>query len=161
MEEAKMEQQAAPSQEPITDGFVVVPPSPVVQVIIRPMTRVLNPVMAKFAGKRYFPLAAQVHHVGRRSGRQYVATVGARLVGAGVLVPLTFGNQSDWARNVRAAGGGWLRLQGEDYEVTLPSFIGSADAEPLVRSGFNRLMRSGFKFLGIKQFMFLRLVEST
>jgi hypothetical protein len=90
-----------------------------------------------------------------------VTPVGARLVGAGVLVPLTFGNQSDWVRNVRAAGGGWLCMKGENFEVTQPSFIGSVDAEPLVRSAFNPAMQSLFKLLGIKQFVFLRLVRST
>jgi deazaflavin-dependent oxidoreductase (nitroreductase family) len=124
------------------------------------MTKVLNPVMSKFAGRRHFRMAAEVHHVGRRSGREYVTTVGARLDGSGFIIPLTFGNQSDWARNVRAAGRCWIRLGGQHFEVTQPLFLDAADARPMVRSAFNPAMRLTFKVLGIKQFMRLRLVPA-
>ena len=48
-------------------------------------------------------MAAQIHHVGRRTGTPYVTSVGARVRDGIVLVPLTFGNRSYWARNVYAA----------------------------------------------------------
>jgi hypothetical protein len=47
------------------------------------------------------------------SHRQAIVTsVGARLQAGIVLIPLTFGNRSDWARNVRAAGECSVRLNG-------------------------------------------------
>jgi hypothetical protein len=76
----------------------VVEPSPLVRVVIRPLTKVLNPAMLKLADRRHVPLAAQIRHVGRKSGRTYVTPVGARRTGEVFVIPLTFGNQSDWSR---------------------------------------------------------------
>src|SRR5215472_3263737 len=80
-------------------------PALFVQVVIRPLTKILNPVIVKFAGRRHFPIAAQIHHVGRRSGKAYVTPATAHVHGDVIVIALTFGNQSDWARNVRAAEG--------------------------------------------------------
>jgi F420H(2)-dependent quinone reductase len=97
-------------------------PSPVVKIVIRPMTKVLNPLIVKLAGRRHFRMAAQVRHVGRRSGRTYTTPVSARRSGDMVMIALTFGNQSDWSRNLRSAGGGSVRIEGQDYQVTQPQF---------------------------------------
>ncbi len=79
-------------------------PSLIVKIVMRPMTKILNPLIVKLAGRRHFPMAAQIRHVGRRSGRTYATPVSARRSGDTVLIALTFGNQSDWSRNVRSAG---------------------------------------------------------
>lgn len=55
-----------------------VSPAPFVRIVVRPMTKVLNPVVGKLAGRRHFAMAAQIHHVGRSSGRPYVTSAGAR-----------------------------------------------------------------------------------
>ena len=96
---------------------------------MRPMTKALNPVMATVAGRRHFSGAARLTHTGRRSGRSYVAIVGAHVTGDTAVIPLTFGNTSDWARNVRAAGGCSVRLNGTDYSLTQPEFLSAVDAE--------------------------------
>ncbi len=41
-----------------------VAPALSVQVAIRPMTKVLNPVIIQLAGRRHFLMAAQIHPVG-------------------------------------------------------------------------------------------------
>jgi hypothetical protein len=46
-------------------------PSLLVRIAMRPMTRVLNPLIRKFAGRRHFRMAAEIRHVGRKSGRAY------------------------------------------------------------------------------------------
>ena len=135
----------------------VVRPSRFVRVVIGPMTKVLNPVMLKLAGRRHAMIAAQVRHVGRKSGRRYVTPVGAGLAGGTIVIPLTFGNQSDWSRNVRAAGGGSIRLNGVDYQVSQPELADWAQAAPFVRAAFNPVMQAGFRMLGIKQFLLLTL----
>src|SRR5260370_37813927 len=86
-----------------------------VRIVMGPMTKVLNPLIGKLAGRRHFRMAAQIRHVGRRSGRPYVTPAGARLSGDTIVIPLTFGNRSDWSQNVRAAGGCSIRLNGRDY----------------------------------------------
>jgi deazaflavin-dependent oxidoreductase (nitroreductase family) len=137
----------------------VVEPSPLVRVVIRPLTKVLKPAMMKLADRRHVPLAAQIRHVGRKSGRTYVTPVGARRTGEVFVIPLTFGNQSDWSRNVRAAGGGVIRLDGADYQVSQPELADWAEAAPLVRAVFNPVMRGAFRMLGIRQFLLLRLAD--
>ena len=135
----------------------VVRPSRFVRVVIRPLTKVLNPVMMTLAGRRHVRMAAQIRHVGRKSGRQYVTPVGAGRAGDTFVIPLTFGNQSDWSRNVRAAGGGSIRLNGVDYRVNQPQLAGRAEAAPVVRAAFGPVMRAGFGVLGIRQVLLLKL----
>lgn len=137
-----------------------VPPSRLVRMVMRPLTRILNPVVGTLAGRPNFRMAAQIRHVGRRSGRRYVTPAGARRSGEVIVIPLTFGNQSDWARNVRAAGGCSIRLGGRDYQATQPEFVSAHDARPLVRSAFGPLERASFRMLGIRQFMTLRIVSA-
>jgi deazaflavin-dependent oxidoreductase (nitroreductase family) len=139
--------------------FEPIRPSWLVRVVIRPMTKALNPVMATVAGRRHFGGAARLTHTGRRSGRSYVAIVGAHVTGDTAVIPLTFGNTSDWARNVQAAGSCSVRLNGTDYLLTQPEFRGTADARPLVRAAFNPVFRAAFPMLGIRQFLVLRVVS--
>lgn len=135
-------------------------PALVVRIVLRPMTKVLNPLIRKLAGRRHFRMAALIRHVGRRSGDAYLTPVSARRTGDVVMIALTFGNQSDWSRNVRAAGGCSLRLAGRDYVATEPEFLGRPEAAPLVRSAFSPLERASFRLLGIKQFMCLRVAPA-
>jgi deazaflavin-dependent oxidoreductase (nitroreductase family) len=114
----------------------------------------LNPLVGKLAGRRHVPMA-QLHHIGRRTGRSYLTSVGARVGGGVVLIPLTFGNQSDWARNVYTAGQCSVYVNGYTFRAEHPRFLAAADVAPLVRASFNPVERLVFKVLGIKQFMHL------
>src|ERR1700736_1424623 len=109
-------------------------PSLIVKIVLRPMTKMLNPLIVKLAGRRHFRMAAQIRHVGRRSGRTYATPVSARRSGDMGGITLTFGNQSDWSRNVRSAGGGTIRIGGEDYDVTQPQVMGRQEAKPFVHA---------------------------
>jgi len=135
-----------------------VPPSLFVRIAMRPMTRALNPLIRKLAGRRHFRMAAEIRHAGRKSGRAYVTPAGARVSGDVAVIPLTFGNESDWSKNVRAAGGCSIRADGRDYDATGPEFLGRDDAGPLLRSAFGPVERASFRLLGIKQFLRLRVV---
>ena len=134
-------------------------PSAVVRIVMRPMTKVLNPVIVRLAGRRNFHMAGQIRHVGRRSGRTYTTPVSARRSGDQVLIALTFGNQSDWVRNVRAARSASIRIEGADLEVGQPRFMNLPDARPLVQAAFSRRERAGFRLLGIRQVMILQVLS--
>jgi len=134
----------------------VVPPSRLVAVVMGPMTKMLNPVITKLAGRRHFRMAAQIRHVGRRSGREYVTPAGARLAGDTFVIPLTFGNQSDWSRNVRAAGGCSIRLDGTDYQAVRPELVDREEAGDVIRAAFGPAERVMFRMLGIRQYLLLR-----
>ena len=142
------------------DTLEPVGPSLIVKIVMRPMTKILNPLIVKLAGRRYFHMAAQIRHVGRRSGRTYTTPVSARRSGDMIVIALTFGNQSDWSRNVRSAGGGTIRIEGEDYNVTKPQIMSRQEAKPLVQAAFSPMNRAGFRMLGIKQVMILRVASA-
>jgi deazaflavin-dependent oxidoreductase (nitroreductase family) len=137
-----------------------VPPSPFVKIAMRPLTRILNPLMRKLAGRRHVRMAAEVRHIGRTSGRSYVTPTGARVDGDVAVIPLTFGNQSDWAKNVRAAGGCTLKVNGQEYSAVAPEFVDRGDAGPLLKSAFGPVERAGFRLLGIRQYMRLRVAPA-
>ncbi len=143
-----------------TQAPAVVRPSRLVAVVMAPLTKVLNPVMLKLAGRRHVRMAAQIRHVGRRSGRPYVTPAGARLAGDTFVIPLTFGNSSDWSRNVRAAGGCTIRLDGADYRAVQPELAGRDEAAPLLRAAFGPVERAMFRMLGIRQYLLLRRADS-
>jgi len=138
----------------------LVPPSRFVRIVMRPMTKPLNPLIGRAAGRRHFGMAAQIRHTGRRSGRSYMTPASARISGDVVVIPLTFGSQSDWSRNVRAAGGCSIRLNGRDYDATRPELLSVTDVQPLVRSMFSPVERAAFRMLGIRQVMRLRLADA-
>ncbi|MDQ3855973.1 MAG: nitroreductase family deazaflavin-dependent oxidoreductase [Chloroflexota bacterium] len=68
--------------------------------------RYLNRVALTVAG--HLPGFAVVSHVGRRSGRTYRTPVNAFRADGGYIIALTYGAESDWVRNVLAAG--WCEL---------------------------------------------------
>jgi deazaflavin-dependent oxidoreductase (nitroreductase family) len=135
-----------------------VAPSRFVQTVIRPMTKVLNPVIVKLAGRRYFGMAARIQHVGRRSGRVYVTPASARVHGDVIVIALTFGNQSDWVRNVQMAGGCTVRINGRSYRATNPQFLSREQAGPLLKAAFSPVQRAGMRMLGVRQFLRLDAV---
>ena len=70
----------------------------------------LNRLTLRVAG--YLPGFAVVSHVGRRFGRAYRTPVNAFRTGDGYIIALTYGAQSDWVKNVLAAGSCELRTRG-------------------------------------------------
>ena len=133
----------------------VIRPSRLVRATFGPMTRMLNPAIVKLAGRRNVRFAAQIHHVGRRSGRPYVTPASARLAGDTFVIPLTFGNQSDWSRNVRAAGGCQIRLNGVSYRAVRPRLVDRQQALHAAGRAFGPVERATFRMLGIRQFLLL------
>src|SRR5215469_16485040 len=136
-------------------------PSRLVRSTFGPMTRMLNPAIVKLAGRRHVRFAAQIRHTGRRSGRQYVTPASARLAGDTFIIPLTFGSQSDWSRNVRAAGGCEIRFNGTDYEATRPELADGEQVRDVIHAAFSPVERIMLRMLGIKQFLLLHRAEAT
>ena len=130
-------------------------PSALVRIVMKPMTRVLNPLIRLAAGKRHVGFAAQIHHRGRTSGKLYVTPASARLAGDNIVVPLTFGPHSDWCRNVIAAGGCTIRYKGIDYGAVHPEVVARTSAPSWVRSAFKRRERAMFPLIGVRYFLLL------
>jgi deazaflavin-dependent oxidoreductase (nitroreductase family) len=61
-----------------------------------------------------------VLHAGRRSGRPYRTPVNAFRTPRGYVIALTYGPDSDWTKNVLAAGGCTLLTRGRTVPLTAP-----------------------------------------
>jgi deazaflavin-dependent oxidoreductase (nitroreductase family) len=82
---------------------------------VRTAARVLNPLVLSLAGTRLLPLYGVIEHHGRRSGKAYRTPVVVRPTNDGFVVPMPWGEHTDWYRNVRAVGECVLRWRGRDY----------------------------------------------
>jgi deazaflavin-dependent oxidoreductase (nitroreductase family) len=72
------------------------------------------------------PGFAIVHHFGRRSGRLYRTPVNLFRDGDRYVFALTYGSDSDWVRNVRAAGGCTVETRRTTVELTAPDLFTDA-----------------------------------
>src|SRR3954447_422197 len=82
---------------------------------------VTNRVLGPLA--RYLPGFAVVSHVGRRSGRTYPTPVNVFRRGDRYVIALTYGADSQWVRNVVAAGGAEIETRGRRLRVVDPEVV--------------------------------------
>src|SRR6185369_4430540 len=87
-----------------------------------------NPVLGTIAW--LVPPLAVVHHVGRKSGRPYRTPVVAIRSRGGFVVPMTYGRDVDWARNMLHAGGCELERLGGRFRLRNPRIVGLDAASP-------------------------------
>lgn len=71
------------------------------------------------------PPWAILRHVGRKSGAVYRTPIIGFVYGDEFAVPLLYGEQSDWARNLIAADGGVLERKGRKYMLQAPRVVDS------------------------------------
>lgn len=83
---------------------------------------VTNRISRPLAGR--LPWFGLVVHRGRKSGIEYRTPVNAWLDSRTVIVALTYGPDTDWLKNLEAAGGGQVIARGTSYEVGPPEQIG-------------------------------------
>jgi deazaflavin-dependent oxidoreductase (nitroreductase family) len=77
-----------------------------------------NRLTLRVAG--YLPGFAIVSHIGRKSGRAYRTPVNAFRIDDGYIIALTYGSESDWVKNVLAAGSCELQTRGRRVRLTNP-----------------------------------------
>ncbi|HVP29353.1 MAG TPA: nitroreductase family deazaflavin-dependent oxidoreductase [Myxococcota bacterium] len=117
---------------------------------LRQVNRVFtNPLMRTFAWR--VPPLAVVHHVGRKSGRAYRTPVVAFPSGKGFVIPMTYGRDVDWARNLVAARGGEVEQRGERVALGNPRIVDFDAAEkslpPALRGIFRAMDLPGYVLL--------------
>ena len=96
---------------------------------MRRVNRVLtNPVMGTFAWLA--PPLAVVHHVGRKTGRPYHTPVIAFPSRSGFVIPMPYGRDVEWARNVIAASGCQLVQMARRSQLRSPHIVGFRAAAP-------------------------------
>lgn len=67
-------------------------------------------------------------HVGRSSGETYRTPLDAHLVDSGYIFILMYGSDSDWVKNVLAAGSANLHIDGAEIELSSPRLIAEEEA---------------------------------
>jgi len=123
---------------------------------IRALARPFGPIANRIAGTRVFPFWGIVRHTGRTSGTAYATPVVARPTRDGFLIPLPFGDATQWAKNLFAAGGGSIRFAGREHQVVEPRIIDLETASahlPLP-------IRFASRRLGLRHWVTVRRVSS-
>ena len=82
---------------------------------------VTNRITGLFAA--WLPGFGIITHVGRKSGKVYRTPVNVFRAPNGFLVALTYGTQSEWVKNVLAAGGCQLETRGVQYRLSAPTIV--------------------------------------
>ena len=77
---------------------------------------VANPVLLLLAGRGPWGLS-RLEHRGRRTGALHATPVWAVPVSEGFLIPMPYGTDVDWARNLITAGEGVLQFRGIRFRV--------------------------------------------
>jgi 2-heptyl-1-hydroxyquinolin-4(1H)-one methyltransferase len=101
---------------------------------------VINPTMARIAGRKYWYMAL-LRHIGRRSGNSYATPLVALRAGDGFVIGLPYGTGVDWLRNVQATRRAELQIRGLKYEVTDPVIVAAAMALPQLSATIRNIMR--------------------
>jgi (hydroxyamino)benzene mutase len=127
--------------------------TPHAHATVRRAARVFNPLVLSVAGTRFLRLYGVIEHHGRRSGTAYRTPVVVRPTSDGFIVPMPWGERTDWYRNVRAAGECVIRWKGRDYPLVQPELIGDPTA---ARASFGAFERAMMTRLGINHWLRLR-----
>ena len=110
-----------------------------------------NPLMGTFAW--LIPPLAVLHHAGRKSGRHYRSPVLAFRTTKGFVIPMIYGRDVDWARNIKAAHGCELRQTGRRFTLRHPRIVDGEVAYPhlpaLVRPALRTLNLPGYVLLDL------------
>jgi deazaflavin-dependent oxidoreductase (nitroreductase family) len=85
------------------------------------VTQFINPITRVFAGR--VPGFGVLTCEGRTTGRTYQTPINLFRRGDHYVFMLTYGSDAEWVKNVLAAGGCSIRVQGRDVILTQPELI--------------------------------------
>ena len=114
---------------------------------------VTNRVLGPLA--QYLPGFAVVSHVGRRSGRTYRTPVNLYRRGDGFVIALVYGADSQWVRNVLAAGGAEVETRGRRVRLVGPGVL----RDP-TRSLVPRPVGVALRVVNVDEFMLLERADA-
>jgi deazaflavin-dependent oxidoreductase (nitroreductase family) len=97
--------------------------------------RVTNKIIGLLAP--YLPPWAVLIHRGRKSGTEYRTPVAVTIRDGSLMVPIGYGEESDWLRNLLAAGGGQVMHRGKTRALTNPRVVDRDEV-----SGWGRIKRT-------------------
>ena len=101
---------------------------------------VTNPVWVRFFAGRSAN-SALLHHVGRKSGKAFVTPLTAHKSEDTIIIPMPYGTETDWLRNLQAAGQGVVELDNCSYSVDEPAVVPVDEVIPLVSPMVARIVQ--------------------
>jgi deazaflavin-dependent oxidoreductase (nitroreductase family) len=104
----------------------------------------------------WMPGLGVVIHRGRRSGRRYQTPVNVFTADDGYVFALTYGPDTDWVKNVLAAGSCELRTRGDTIELVSPRLFHDE-----TRRGIRPFERQVLRVLGVADFLSLKPASTT
>lgn len=114
--------------------------TPVVNTLRRMNRSVTNPRVLRTAGSAGTQTSV-IEHVGRRSGQTYETPVDIIETTTRMLIALPYGTNTDWLRNVLAAGTAVVVSGGERIATERPAVVATADVEELIPARTMRTLR--------------------
>jgi deazaflavin-dependent oxidoreductase (nitroreductase family) len=102
----------------------------------------------------WVPPFAMIEHRGRSTGLTHRTPVWAFRRGGRYVVALTYGSDTDWVKNVVAAGGCRMRRLGRDRELLSPEVVRARSGSGLVPAPVSLVLR----LLRVHEFLVLDLV---
>jgi hypothetical protein len=110
-----------------------------------------NRLFLKISGRRLRAYSIG-KHVGRRSGREYLNPASAYPLGDGFVLPILYGLDSQWVRNVLGTGRLTLVTHGREHALERPELVPQAQALP----AFPRWQQRTLESRGIEHFLWAR-----
>lgn len=114
----------------------------------------LNRVTTRIAPR--LPGFGVVIHRGRRSGRLYQTPVNVFPAQGGYVLALTYGRDTDWVKNVLAAGGCELKTRGRTVRLVSPQVFHDES-----RRDIRPFERRVLRVIGVADFMSLKAAPAT
>jgi deazaflavin-dependent oxidoreductase (nitroreductase family) len=107
---------------------------------------VTNRITSRFAAR--LPGFGILTHAGRKSGKLYRTPVNVFRASDKFLIALTYGRDSEWVKNVLAAGGCQLKTRGVRYQLSTPTIV-----HDTTRRRFPPFVRLILGLIGANDFM--------
>jgi deazaflavin-dependent oxidoreductase (nitroreductase family) len=104
---------------------------------------------------RRLPGFGVVVHRGRKSGRQFQTPVNVFETSGGYVIALTYGAESEWVKNVLAAGGCELITRGRRRQLISPEIVRDAQQRAVPR-----VLRPFLRFMNVTNFLCLELTDA-
>jgi deazaflavin-dependent oxidoreductase (nitroreductase family) len=105
-----------------------------------------NRITSLFAG--WLPGFGILTHVGRKSGKVYRTPVNVFRASNGFIIALTYSSQSEWVKNVLAAGSCDLKTRGKKYQLSTLRVVRDPS-----RQRFPIPVRTVLRVVGADEFM--------
>lgn len=130
--------------------------SPRLLGVVRRFNRAVTNRLQRTSAGRPGAYASVMRHQGRSSGRAYETPIVPFAIEGGFVIPLPYGADTDWLKNVVARGSAVLVTDGRTYTVDRPEVI----ATDMARDAFPPSELRTHRWFGVTQCLRVRGVEA-